>query len=94
MTVCILRQIQGVPQRSCHFVFFILLKIENISKWIFNIHWNPRGISFQIIIEPSFSAYSEISYGHKRKSDSELKLTFFNLKNEKSTKTLSTLGIF
>ena len=83
MTVCVLLLVQGVPQRSFHFVFFKLLKIENISKLIFNIPWILWGISFQNFIEPSFSAYSEISYGHKPKSDSELKLTFLKPKIRK-----------
>ena len=86
--------VQGVPQNSFHFVFFKLLKIENIGTWNFNIPWIPWVISFPNYIEPSLSAYPEISYGQKGKSVSELKLTFFNLKYEKSTKTQSTIIIF
>ena len=86
--------IQGVPQRSFHFVFFKLLKNVNIGKWIFNILWIPWVVSFLNYIELSFSACSWISYGHKRKSDLELKLTFFNLNYKKSTKTKPTVIIF
>ena len=87
-------KLQGVPQRSFHFVVFKLLKIVNIGKWIFNIPWIPWVISFSNYIELSFSSCSEISYGHKRKSDLELKLTFFNLNYEKSTQTHPTVFIF
>ena len=86
--------LQGVPQNSFHFVFFKLLKIENIGEWNFNIVWIPWVISFLNYIEPSLSAYPEISYGQKRKSELELKLTFFNLKYEKSTQTQSTSIVF
>ena len=49
---------------------------------------------FQTFVEASLSALSEISYGHKCKSDLELKPTFFNLKYEKSTKTQCTIIVF
>ena len=51
-------------------------------------------MSFLNYIEPLLSFYSEISYSHKRKRDLELKLTFYNLKYEKSTTTQSTIIVF
>ena len=68
--------------------------MENIGDWKFNILWIPWVNSFPNNIEHLLLAYPEISYGDKRKCELELKLTFFNLKYEKSTKTQSTNIIF
>ena len=66
----------------------------NNGKWNFNIPWIPCVISFPIYIERSLLANSVISYGHKRKIDLELKLTFFNLNYEKITKNQFTILVF